>query len=88
MLHYVEYRNLSGESTHFVSLNIPFLVKGTKESQFYKVYTVIVVNEPHIDQLYLQESTWFLFTSVYFVTLFDLPQNTNNDKRRQLHKSK
>ena len=23
-----------------------------------------------------------------FVTLFDLPQNTNNDKTRQLHKSK
>ena len=25
---------------------------------------------------------------VTFVTLFDLPQNTNNDKTRQLHKSK
>ena len=24
----------------------------------------------------------------YFVTLFDLPQNTNNDKTRQLQKSK
>ena len=24
----------------------------------------------------------------FFVTLFDLPQNTNNDKTRQLHKSK
>ena len=23
-----------------------------------------------------------------FITLFDLPQNTNNDKTRQLHKSK
>ena len=37
-----------GESPHFVSLNIPFLVKGTKkESQFYK-FTVIVANEPWI----------------------------------------
>ena len=27
-------------------------------------------------------------TRVTFVTLFDLPQNTNNDKTRQLHKSK
>ena len=24
----------------------------------------------------------------FIVTLFDLPQNTNNDKTRQLHKSK
>ena len=31
MLHRIEYRNLSGESPNFVSLNIPFLVKGTKE---------------------------------------------------------
>ena len=38
------------ESPQFVSLNIPFLVKGTKkESQFYK-FTVIVVNEPYTDQ--------------------------------------
>ena len=37
-----------GESRQFVSLNIPFLVKGTKkESQFYK-FTVIVANEPWI----------------------------------------
>ena len=36
------------ESPQFVSLNIPFLVKGTKkESQFYK-FTVIVANEPWI----------------------------------------
>ena len=34
---------------------------GYKESQFYKLYTVIVAKEPYTDQLYLQESTWFLF---------------------------
>ena len=57
-----------GESPHFVSLNIPFLVKaGYKESQFYK-FTVIVANKPYTNQLYLQKSTWFLFTSVYFDT--------------------
>ena len=55
-------------SPHFVRLNIPFLIsKGYKESQFYKL-TVIVANEPYTDQLYLQKSTWFLFTSVYFDT--------------------
>ena len=42
--------------------------KGYKESQFYKLYTAIVANEPYTDQLYLQESTWFFFTSVYFDT--------------------
>ena len=36
---------------------------GYKESQFYKLYTVIVAKEPYTDQLYLQESTWFVFTS-------------------------
>ena len=55
-----------GESSHFVSLNISFLAsKGYKESHFYK-FTVIVANEPYTNQLYLQKSTWFLFTSVYF----------------------
>ena len=34
LLHCIEYRNLSGESPHFVSLNIPFLVKGTKKVSF------------------------------------------------------
>ena len=34
-----------GESPQFVSLNIPFLVKGT-ERQFYK-FTVIVANKPY-----------------------------------------
>ena len=47
-----------GGSSHFVSL---------KESHFYK-FTVIVANEPYTNQLYLQKSTWFLFTSVYFDT--------------------
>ena len=28
---------------------------GYKESQFYKLYTVIVAKEPYTDQLYLQE---------------------------------
>ena len=41
---------------------------GCKESQFCKLYTVIVAKEPYTDQLYLQESTWFFFTSVYFDT--------------------
>ena len=49
-----------GESPYFVSLNIPFLVKGK--------LTVIVANEPYTDQLYLQKSTWLLFTSIYFDT--------------------
>ena len=31
---------------------------------------------------------FFFFFFGNFVTLFDLPQNTNNDKTRQLHKSK
>ena len=57
-----------GESAHFVSLNIPFLVlKGYKERQFYK-FTVIVANEPYSNQLYLKKSTWFLFNSVCFDT--------------------
>ena len=43
------------------------LFKGYKERQFYK-FTVIVANEPYTNQLYLQKSTWFLFTSVYFDT--------------------
>ena len=55
-----------GESPHFVSLNIPFLVKGTKKFSF--ISSVIVANEPYNNQLYLQKSTWFLFTSVYFDT--------------------
>ena len=39
--------NLSGESPHFVSLNIPFLVKG--KGQVFKLYTVILANEPYTD---------------------------------------
>ena len=48
-----------------VSLKYTVLSKGYKESQFYK-FTVIVANEPYTNQLYLQKSTWFLFTFVYF----------------------
>ena len=55
-----------GESSHFKSKYI-VLSEGYKESHFYK-FTVIVVNEPYTNQLYLQKSTWFLFTSVYFDT--------------------
>ena len=44
------------------------LSKGYKESRCYKLYKVIVANEPYTHQLYLQESTWFLFISVYFDT--------------------
>ena len=57
----------SRESPHFISLNITVLSKRYKESQFYKL-TVIVANEPYTDQFYLQKSTSFLFTSVYFDT--------------------
>ena len=59
--------NPSGESPNFVSLNYTVLSKGYKESQFYQ-FTVNVANKPYTDQLYLQKSTWFLFTSVYFDT--------------------
>ena len=55
------------ESPRFASLNITVLIKGYKESQFYKL-TVIVANAPYTDQLYLQKSTSFVFTSVYFDT--------------------
>ena len=51
-----------GESPQYTVLG-----KGYKESQFYK-FTVILANEPYTNQLYLQKSTWFLFTSIYFDT--------------------
>ena len=51
----------------FCKFKYTVLSKGYKESQFYK-FTVIVANEPYTNQLYLQKSTWFLFTSVYFDT--------------------
>ena len=51
----------------FCKFKYTILSKGYKESHFYKL-TVIVANEPYTDQLYLQKSTWFLFTSVYFDT--------------------
>ena len=50
----------------FCKFKYTILSKGYKESQVFKLYTVTVSNEPYTDQLYLQESTWFLFTSVYF----------------------
>ena len=52
----------------FCKFKYTILSKRYKESQFYKLYTVIVANEPYNKLLYLQESTWFLFTSVYFDT--------------------
>ena len=55
------------EST-FCKLKYTILTKGHKESQFYKLYTMIVANESYTDHLHLQESTWFLFTCVYFDT--------------------
>ena len=55
------------ESPHFVRLSITVLSKGYKESQFYNL-TVIVANDPYTNQLYLQKSTSFLFTSVCFDT--------------------
>ena len=54
------------EST-FCKFKYTILSKGYKESHFYKL-TVIVGNEPYTDQLYLQKSTWLLFTFVYFDT--------------------
>ena len=45
-----------------------FLVKGTKKVSFINLFTVTVANEPYTNQLYLQKSTWFLFTSVNFDT--------------------
>ena len=40
-----------GESPHFVILNIPFLVKGTKKVSFINLSTVIVANEPYTNAL-------------------------------------
>ena len=51
----------------FCKFKYTVISKGYKESQFYK-FTVIVANEPYTNQLYLQKSTWFLFTSIYFDT--------------------
>ena len=50
----------------FCKFKYAILTKGYKESQFYKLYAVIVANKPYTEQLYLQELTLFLFTSVYF----------------------
>ena len=51
----------------FCKFKYTILSNGYKESHFYKL-TVIVANEPYTDQLYLQKSTWLLFTFVYFDT--------------------
>ena len=51
------------ESPHFVSLDI--LVKGTNKVSFISDCSEC---QPYTDKLYLQKSTRFLFTSVYFDT--------------------
>ena len=53
-----------GESPQF---KYTVLSKMYKESHFYTL-SMIAANEPYTDQLYLQKSTWLLFTSVYFDT--------------------
>ena len=55
-----------GGKGHGVGIWLSLLSLWYKESQFYK-FTVIVVNEPYTNQLYLQKSTWFLYfdTTVY-----------------------
>ena len=50
-----------------LQLQLYVLSEGYKESHFYK-FTVIVAHEPYTNQLYLQKSTRFLFTSAYFDT--------------------
>ena len=65
VLHCVEYINLE-EKVHIL-FKYTVLSKSNKKSQFRK-FTLIVANEPYTNQLYLQKSTWFLFTSVYFDT--------------------
>ena len=55
-----------GESPYFVSLNILFLVNGTKEVSFISFW-VIVVNEPYTDQLYLQN--WLGFSLPQFTLI-------------------
>ena len=69
------------ESPHFVSLNNNPPSKGYKEIQFYK-RIVIVANEPYTDHLYLQKSTWFLFTSDYFDTTVSYYKRFNWSKTR------
>ena len=56
-----------------------------KEQEQRIKFTVIVANEPNTDQLYLQKSTWFLFTSVSFGTpvSFKVQLNKNTLKQAQ-----
>ena len=67
MLHIASNTETFLRKSTFCKFEYTVLSKGYEESQFYKL-TVIVANEPYTDQLYLQKSTWFLFTSVYFDT--------------------
>ena len=57
-----------------------------KEQEQRIKFTVIVANELNTDQLYLQKSTWFLFTSVSFGTpvSFKVQLNKNTLKKRNL----
>ena len=50
-----------------------------------KGFTTIFYLAPFLTQ---QASNENFATNLLYFTLFDLPQNTKNDKTRQLHKSK
>ena len=54
-----------------------------KEQEQRIKFTVIVANEPNTDQLYLQKSTWFLFTSVSFGTPVSLKVQLNKNTLKQ-----
>ena len=46
LIHWIEYRNFRRNST-FCKFEYTVLSKGYKESEFYKIYTVIVANVSH-----------------------------------------
>ena len=54
-----------------------------KEQEHCIKFTVIVANEPNTDQLYLQKSTWFLFTSISFGTPVSCKVQLNKNTLRQ-----
>ena len=54
-----------------------------KEQEQRIKFTVIVVNEPNTDQLYLQKSTWFLFTSNSFGTPVSFKVQLNKNTLKQ-----
>jgi len=54
-----------------------------KEQEQRIKFTVIVANEPNTDQLYLQKSTWFLFTSVSFGTPVSFKVQLNKNTLKQ-----